>query len=391
VLNHQRFAVGFDPVKNGFMPFADQLIGVDVAEQLVRELHAVDPHNQLQNLKAAVSTLDPLSLRERSDTLRDALLADYPQSYLQLSTVIKSAHASPSFSGWMLWPVTSAVATRATEENTAESFNDAMELLALLTSRLTSEFAIRVLLKHDLQSALTFVQQWTISSDEHVRRLASEGTRPFLPWAVRVPEIIQKPDLTIPVLDELYKDDSEYVRRSVANHLNDLSRNEPELVIQTAGRWLQSPAPTTVKLVKHGLRTLIKRGNPEALALLGFGTPTVDVNGPLVQAPEVPWGGEVNFTATIRNTGNEPMKLAVDYVLHHQKANGSTTAKVFKLTTRTLSPGEAMDIDRSHSFKAITTRRYYPGTHAVALQINGVPTTPTQFELLPERSAGLET
>ncbi len=384
MLNHQRFAVGFDPVKNVYMPFADQLIGVDVAEELVRELHAVDPHNALQNLKAAVSILEPLSLRERSDALRDALLADYPLSYLQLVTPIKSAQTSQSFTGWMIWPVTSAVATRAASENSAEAFDDAMTVLAELTSRLTSEFALRVLLKHDLERALALVTQWTSSQDEHVRRLASEGTRPFLPWAVRVPEIIQHPAITIPILDALYKDESEYVRRSVANHLNDLSRNEPELVIQTAGRWLDSPAPTTEKLVRHALRTLIKRGNPQALALLGFGTPTVEIDGPVVPDAHVPWGGTLNFTASIRNSGSQPSQLAVDYIVNHLKANGSTTAKVFKLTTRTLAPGEVMTIERSHSFKAITTRRYYPGTHSVALQVNGVPTTATEFELRAE-------
>lgn len=372
------------------MPFADQLIGVDVAEQLVREIQAVDPKNSLHYLKKATKTLAPLSLRERSDALRDGLLKDYPESYRQLADVMKEAAAtSQGFTGWMLWPVTSAVATRAVSEKTTEAFNDAMAVMSLLTSRLTSEFAIRILLKHDLHAALAFVQEWTNSPDEHVRRLASEGTRPFLPWAVRVPQILADPDCTIPILDALYRDESEYVRRSVANHLNDLSRNEPELVISTAGRWLQSPDPTTLKLVKHALRTLIKKGNPDALALLGFGAPTVEIDGPSIKDSKVDWGGVVSFTANIRNTGNEPMNLAVDYVLHHQKANGSTTAKVFKLSTRTLSPGETMDIDRSHSFRAITTRRYYPGTHAVALQINGVATTPTEFELLPENPADL--
>ena len=367
------------------MPFADQLIGVDVAERLVHEIHAVDPQRSLENLRSATKILDPLSLRERSDALRDALLADYPESYTQLSNLVKkAADNSHSFSGWMIWPVTSAVATRAASENTKTSFTDAMALLALLTPRLSSEFAIRVLLKHDLPAALNLVQHWTDSPDEHVRRLASEGTRPYLPWAVRVPQIVNDPACTIPVLDALYRDESEYVRRSVANHLNDISRHDPELVTSTAQRWMQAPEATTPKLVKHALRTLINNGNPAALALLGFGTPTVEINGPLIHEAQVAWGGTVNFTAAIRNTGAEPTQLAVDYVLHHQKANGSTTAKVFKLTTRTLSPGETLDIARSHSFKAITTRRYYPGVHSVSLQVNGVPTDTAEFELMPE-------
>jgi len=365
------------------MPFADQLIGVPVAEQLIRELQDAAPEHALSSLNAATKSLPGLSLRERSDALRDGLLADFPESYSQLAEVIKTAaHESPSFTGWMIWPVTSALATRAASENTQSAFEDAMDMMALLTPRLSSEFAIRVLLKHDLAAALRFAQQWTASPDEHVRRLASEGTRPYLPWAARVPQIIKNPTLTIPVLDALYRDPSEYVRRSVANHLNDLSRHDPELVLHTAQRWLRAADSTTLAVVKHGLRTLVKRGNPEALALLGFGTPTVEIDGPHIAQPQVPWGAEVTFTATVRNTGTEPMPLAIDYVLHHRKANGSTTAKVFKLTTRTLSPGEELEINRSHSFRAITTRRYYPGTHSVALQVNGLPTGKTDFELM---------
>ena len=367
------------------MPFADQLIGVDVAERLVHELQAVDPQRSLANLSSATQALQPLSLRERSDALRDGLLADYPQSYAELADAIKkAAEYSQSFTGWMIWPVTSALATRAAEENTGSAFEDAMGMMALLTPRLSSEFAIRVLFKHDLEKALAFAQEWTGAPNEHVRRLASEGTRPYLPWAIRVPQILKDPVCTIPILDALYRDPSDYVRRSVANHLNDLSRNEPELVVETAQRWLKTPEPTTMAVLKHGLRTLIKRGNPEALALLGFGTPTVKIDGPHIEQRHVVWGDSVNFTASVLNTGSEPMPLAIDYVLHHRKANGLTTAKVFKLTTRTLAPGETLKIDRSHSFRAITTRRYYPGTHSVALQVNGKPTDSVDFELLAD-------
>ncbi|WP_404286006.1 DNA alkylation repair protein [Glutamicibacter arilaitensis] len=367
------------------MPFADQLIGTDVAEQLVHEIQAVVPEHPLQFLPAASAALAPLSLRERADALRDALLAEFPEDYSQLATVIRGAsEQSAAFTGWMIWPVTSALATRAVQENTAAAFNDAMTLLASLTPRLTSEFAIRLLLKHDLDNALSIAEEWTRSTDEHVRRLASEGTRSYLPWAVRVPQIIATPGCTIPILDALYRDESQYVRRSVANHLNDLSRDAPQLVTQTARRWLQAPEVTTLPLVKHALRTLIKRGDPEALAVLGFGPPTVEIDGPQVAQRQVPFGGSVNFTAAIRNTGTEPTPLAIDYLVHHLKANGTTSAKVFKLATRTLAPGEVMDIDRSHSFRAITTRRYYPGIHGIALQINGVPTDTVHFELLAE-------
>ena len=216
-----------------------------------------------------------------------------------------------------------------------------------------------------------------------MRRLASEGTRPYLPWSVRVPGIVAAPGVTVPVLDALYRDPSEYVRRSVANHLNDLSRDDPALVVATAARWLGDPDENTARVVRHGLRTLIKRGDAGALALLGFAAEpgSVEVVGLTLDRDAVPVGGVVEFRATVRNTGAAAARLAIDYVVHHRKANGGRTPKIFKLTTVTLQPGETLEVRREHSFRPVTTRRYHPGPHAIALQVNGVATEPAEFEL----------
>ncbi|MEU6911797.1 DNA alkylation repair protein [Streptomyces olindensis] len=266
-----------------------------------------------------------------------------------------------------------------------------MALLADLTGRLTSEFALRTLLRHDLDRALGVVSGWTGSADAHVRRLASEGTRPYLPWAVRVPDLMARPGATVPLLDALYRDESDYVRRSVANHLNDLSRDHPDLVIGTARRWLDDPDRATERLVRHGLRTLVKRGHPGALELLGFAEAAVEVDGPHLDHHTVPFGGTVRFTASIRNTGDTEARLAIDYIVHHRKANGGQSGKTFKLTTRTLAPGEQVQVAREHSFRPVTTRRYHPGTHSISLQINGVESARADFELArpdtPGRSA----
>ncbi|VXB88156.1 3-methyladenine DNA glycosylase AlkC [Citricoccus sp. K5] len=341
------------------------------------------PGAELHELPRAADSLTGLALRERADLLRDALLADLPGDYQSLAHVIRQARDSSSdFSGWLVWPVTGAVAARAVQEDTDAAFTDAMALLAELTGRLTSEFALRTLLRHDLPRGLEVITGWTDSADEHIRRLASEGTRPYLPWAVRVPGITAHPGVTVHLLEALYRDPSEYVRRSVANHLNDLSRDDPSLVVETAQRWLDAPGPATPALVRHGLRTLLKKGHPGALALLGFMPASVEVDGLHLAETQVPWGGEVRFTAALRNSGPEPARLAIDYVMHHRKANGTLSTKVFKLTTRDLPAGDEIVINRTHSFRSITTRRYYPGGHAVALQVNGIATAPVQFELL---------
>lgn len=366
------------------MPFADELLGVDVAATLTRSIQGAVPERVLHELPRAADAFGGLSLRERADVLREALLADIPGDYATLAQTIRSAaEHDPAFTGWLIWPVTDAIAARAVHEGTDASFDDAMALLAELTGRLTAEFAIRTLLRHDLDRALDIIAGWTHSPDEHVRRLASEGTRAYLPWAIRVPRLMSQPDATVPILDALYRDDSESVRRSVANHLNDLSRDSPELVVETARRWLDAPAPTTQALVRRALRTLVKRGDPQALALLGFGPATVQVDGPLLADARVPWGEEIRFTAVIRNTGAEKARLSVDYAVFHRRANGTLSTKVFKLATADLAPGEELAINRRHSFRAITTRRYYPGEHALALQVNGIATPPVTFELLP--------
>lgn len=366
------------------MPFADELIGRDVALQLRQSLRAVVPASDFSALALAADALSDLSLRERADLLRDAILADVPGDFAVLARTVRAARdRDPEFTGWMIWPVTSAVATRGVAEGT-DAFDDAMQLLAELTGRLTAEFAIRILLRHDLDRALATMLAWTGSPDEHVRRLASEGARPYLPWAVRVPEILARPGATIPILDALCLDESEYVRRSVANHLNDLSRDHPALVVETAERWSEAGTASTPALVRHALRTLVKRGDPGALAVLGFAPANIEIDGPHLDRTVVDWSGEVRFSAVLRNAGAETARIAVDYVLHHRRANGRLSPKVFKLTTAELAPGEERRVERTHSFRPITTRRYYPGEHGIALQVNGTATPLVAFDLQPE-------
>ncbi|MGU3499905.1 DNA alkylation repair protein [Mycobacterium sp. C31M] len=365
------------------MPLAEELINADTARALVDAFRA--PSRPMSNTAAAGSALAPLPLRARADALRDALLADIPEDYPALAGAVRTALTSTTrFDGWMVWPVTTAVADRAVSDDTDAAFDDGLALLAELTPRLTAEFAIRTMLRHNLGRALTAVRTWPSSPDAAVRRLASEGTRPYLPWATRVPDILAEPESTVPILDALYRDPDPVVRRSVANHLNDLSRDQTALVVEVAGRWLRSPDANTPALVRHALRTLVKRGDPGALGLLGFGAATVRITGPELDIVAVPYGGTITFSAAIRNDGSESAQLVIDYAVHHRKANGTRTAKVFKLTTRSLAPGESLTVSKAHSLRPITTRRYYPGIHAVDIRVNGKASAPVEFELLAD-------
>ncbi len=295
------------------MPFADEMIHRGTAVDLADALETAAPGVPAARLREAAETLAPLSLRERVDVLREAMLLDLGGSFTELAAVVRTAiRVAPGFTGWMIWPVSTAVSDSAAADGSPSATDDALDLLAELTGLLTSEFALRTLLRHDLDRTLAKALEWTTADDEHVRRLASEGTRPYLPWAVRVPGLTAEPGRTLPILDRLHGDPSDYVRRSVANHLNDLSRDHPELVVSTAAGWLGASGGgsgtttgTTDRLVRHALRTLLKRGDPAALALLGYPDPgdALKVDGPHLDRDRVERGGSIELRATVRKTG----------------------------------------------------------------------------------------
>ncbi|MGW2958757.1 DNA alkylation repair protein [Streptomyces sp. NPDC001220] len=367
------------------MPTADELISPDSIRRLAVILRETAPGtSRWQAVADSPALLGPLGLSERARTVAEALLADCGGDYEELARAVRGTLARADLTGWMIWPVTEAVAAAATTSGADRHFDDGLDLLARLTPRLTSEFALRTFLNADLDRTLATALTWTDSPDPAVRRLASEGSRPKLPWARQVPALNRDPGVTVPLLDRLYADASQDVRRSVANHLNDISRLDPGLAAEAAARWLRKPEPTTSALVRHAMRTLVKKGDPAALELVGFhgGGEDLKVVGPLLDESEVPLGGNLVFTARITNVSGKAVSLAVDYVVHHLKANGKLAPKVFKLAKRELAPGESADVTRSHSFRPITTRVYYPGAHAVQLQVNGHRFDLAEFRLL---------
>ncbi len=348
----------------------DDLLGPAEVAGLYRSLTSAAPAPGLEGLLSAGAQLEPLSLRARTDLLAEALTGAYP-AYVKAAAAYRAALADPGFKGWVMWPVTESAVTLALASSSTADFDDALALLAALTPRLTSEFAIRRLLAADPRRALARIQDWTQHADPPVRRLASEGTRAYLPWAIRVPWLLSNPEATLPILDALRNDPSEDVRRSVANHLNDISRHAPEITVQTARHWLSDPAPTTERLVRHSLRTLIKKAHPGALELLGFAPAEVEIEGLSTQTPAIILPGKLQFSFTLRNTGTSTARLAVDYVVHYVKAHGGTAPAVFKLTVLELAPGEKRSLSGQHALHQMTTRRHYAGTHQLQLQVNG--------------------
>ncbi len=363
----------------------NELINRGNVDAMAGILAAAAPGTRWPAVATAAAGLDQLSLRGRTDLVSAALLADFSlrpgAGYPTAAGTFRSAMADPGFTGWIVWPVSETAVTLALESGTAADFADCLALLAELTPRLTGEFAIRRLLARDPDAALDGILGWTSHADEHVRRLASEGTRAYLPWAVRVPALVERPEATLPILNALYRDPSEYVRRSVANHLNDLARHSPEAVVATAAGWLAAPDANTAWVVRHGLRTLVKKAHPGALALQGFAPASVAVTAPRLDRQVVALPGELAFDFEIANTGAADARLAVDYVVHYVKANGTQSAKVFKIAALTLGAGETRTVSKRHAFRQMTTRVHHPGMHALELQINGVRHGHTEFEV----------
>ncbi|WP_322412213.1 hypothetical protein [Microbacterium invictum] len=359
----------------------DELINAAAIDLLRESLSTVVPTVATPQLELTRVMVDDRRLRERVDLVRGAMLADLPGGFVATEEIIDGLLSQPRFTGWIVWPTTEFVATRALEEGSERAFDSAMALLARLTTRLSSEFAIRNMLLARPERALTSVLGWTADENEHVRRLASEGTRSHLPWGRRVPWLVDNPDATGPILDALYRDRSEYVRRSVANHLNDLSRLSPAVAVAHARAWTTDPDENTARVVRHGLRTLVKRADPAALALVGYSGDRLRV-GPVqlsteVVAPE----GSITFTARIENEGDRDAVASINYTIGFLRANGSMSPKTFVLATRSLAAGEEVTVSKTHSFRRITTRRYYPGRHVLTVEANGARSPEVDFVL----------
>ena len=259
----------------------------------------------------------------------------------------------------------------------SDAWDRAMVALERLTRHSTSEFAVRRFLLEDQERFLKLAVRWSQSSDEHVRRLASEGTRPRLPWGQRIPALIADPRPVLPILDDLLQDEALYVRKSVANHLNDIAKTHPELVIARLEQL--GTHPHTDWILRHASRTLLKQGHPDVLKAFGLvtrGTVTVDE---LTVTPTLPIGGELTFTFALATT--EPQVLRIEYAIDYVKKRG-TSQKVFRISERQVIGRETFT--KRQSFRNLTTRVHYPGTHQLTILINGKAYATAAFDVEEE-------
>ncbi len=337
----------------------------------------------------ALKDFDTLELKQRSTQIREALEACLPADYrracalmldaLHPETGIDLSNTSmdeQGIRGWAIMPMCDYVACRGLTD-----FDFSMDVLREMTGQFSAEFAVRTFLLADPPRALQHVKAWTGDENYHVRRLASEGTRPRLPWSFQLPGFIADPAPVLEILEALKDDSHEYVRRSVANNLNDIAKDNPGIVAGIAENWLKSADTNRTRLVKHACRTLIKQGHPPTLRALGYGPPDLRLEDLTIKASEVTLGGHLEFSLSLTSNAARSQPLIVDFIIHHRKANGQTSPKVFKWKILDLAAGKQVNMSKKHPIKPITTRTYHPGEHGLEIQINGQRFGHAVFEL----------
>ncbi len=332
---------------------------------IAAEAQAVAPLFEADRFLALTQDgLDDLSLMQRLRRVAEALHAALPIEFAAALGVLRAL--APRLD--------SAFVTMALGEYVARYGLDTPDasLAALrdLTRFGSSEFAVRPFLRHDLAGTLAVMEDWARDPDPHVRRLASEGSRPRLPWSFRLTALIADPGPTATIIDRLKADPSLSVRTSVANHLNDIAKDHGGRVIDLIAGWPRDDA-RTAWIARHALRTLIKQGDKRALALVGAGeTAVVEVD--FAVAPAVVRIGEaVTLTVRLQSTAATDQRLVVDYAIDYVKASGATSRKVFKLRTVTLPAQGALELVQRRSLRDFTTRTHHEGRHRVVLLING--------------------
>ncbi len=360
--------------------------GPDVPQCLAEQIGAVYGNFDSRGFLAEVlENYADLDLMARGRRMAKVLRRFLPDSYPQALEILMASlgeppddTASPGLAPFFYLPHVLFVG-----EYGLEHFAESMAAQYRLTQRFTAEFSIRPFLERHPEATLAVLEKWAADPNVHVRRLVSEGTRSRLPWASRL-RAFQRDPRPVLVLLELLKDDPElYVRRSVANNLNDIGKDHPDLLAATARAWLEDAPPQRRWLVRHALRSAVKRGEPGALAALGYAGVTPVTLGSLeIAPPQARQGGAVRIAFTLENHSDKTVRILVDLRIFFVKADGKSRPKVFKLKALELAPQQIAAFAKTVSLAELTTRKHYPGVHRVEALLNGRPEPLGDFEVV---------
>jgi 3-methyladenine DNA glycosylase AlkC len=346
-------------------------------EQLASEFNKVDKNfNSTLFVKQVTTNLASLSLNERlrntSIVLKQHLPTDYKQAIAILYKVVPNVKTG----------YTSLVFPDFVGLYGHNHFELSMDALKYFTQFGSSEFAIREFLKRDFNKTIRVMNTWADDKNPHVRRLASEGSRPRLPWSFKLPEVINHPNLTKTILEKLKTDEELYVKKSVANHLNDLSKENTDYMISLISSWDKSN-PNTAWIIKHASRTLIKKGHAASLAIFDFEKNVkIKLDNFKLTKTKIQLGETLAFNFDISSKKHQPQKLVIDYTLHYAKKLGNTSPKVFKLKELELKPKQTISISKKQRIQDFSTRKHYAGKHTIEIFINGKPYHKSTFDLI---------
>jgi 3-methyladenine DNA glycosylase AlkC len=275
-----------------------------------------------------------------------------------------------------------AVLSAFVEQYGLDDYQTSVEAIEEITRFTSCEGAVRPFIIRYPDEMMKQMFVWSKHSDQWVRRLSSEGCRPRLPWHMALPKLKENPAPIIPILENLKNDESRFVRLSVANNLNDIAKDNPETIITLAKKW-QGESKDVDWVIKHGCRTLLKQGNAEAMELFGFGSAVknISIEDFQVLTPEVKIGKSLEFTFKLLNNNDRKTKIRLEYGLYYQKANGTLSKKVHKISEKEYAEKSVTQITREQSFKVVTTRVFHPGLHQISVIINGNEFEKYDFEL----------
>lgn len=365
---------------------ADQIFNADSIADLAREFASVVPEFDTAVFEAEVlSGFTDREFMARIDWIADCLerrlASDFPSMADQLEAAMVAPLDPKKRDGDFGRFIHTIPGVMAVRHGLEEHRDRALDLLYEATKRFSMEFYIRPFINRWPEETLSRLAEWAKDENYHVRRLVSEGTRPKLPWAKKI-DI--GTDIPLPLLDMLHADNARFVTRSVANHLNDIAKVDPDAVVKRLSDWAKQGRQTPKELAwmtRHALRTLVKQGHPEALALLGFRADApVSLNDFSMKSQQIQAGEAIEFEFSLSATDRNP--VIVDYLIYFQRKDGSQSPKVFKLKQAVLAAGKSQTFMKVHKLKAnATTFRLYEGTHRLAIQVNGRVLGEVAFEL----------
>jgi len=318
-------------------------------------------------------TWENLELKAKMRHTTKCLYKILPKDYIEALEIL--VKAAPDVKGFEAMSLPDYV-----ELYGMEHLEESLNALGQFTRYYSSEFAIRPFLDRDTDLVMEFMKIWAKDQHKNVRRFASEGCRPRLPWAMALPKFKKDPTLVLEVLEILKDDESELVRRSVANNLNDISKDNPELAIKVAERWF-GKSENTDWIVKHAMRTLLKQGNKRAMRLFGFGDPkNLEIKNLKTDKTSLKIGENMNFSFELVNKENKECKVRLEYAMDYIKANGKHSRKIFQIIEKSYKPGK-YTLKRKHSFVDMSTRKHYPGMHKLVVFLNGEEKANTELNL----------